>query len=234
MKKNILITGMPRTGKTTILKKVISRFNKKVGFLTNEILLDNQRTGFEIQTHTNEKAVLASIDFKSNIKVSRYFVNVNNLDLIIPKVSNFSGEDLLYLDEIGQMELYSNDFKELTTNYLNSQNICIATISKIYNDEFTEKIKNRDDVILVEINEENRLIKEKFIQEMIKKIQKAKNYLNEQERININENRATIITNKRKRNLIKEKDGWVCDCEFFIQNKICSHSIALNEFLKNS
>ena len=113
MRKNILITGLPRGGKTTLLKKVISGFGKKVGFVTNEIRENGERIGFEIETHSEEKSILASVHFKTDFKVSRYFVDVKNLDAIIPRVAKFDYEDLLYLDEIGQMELFSENFKKL-------------------------------------------------------------------------------------------------------------------------
>jgi nucleoside-triphosphatase THEP1 len=52
MRKNILITGMPRSGKSTLLKNIISRIEDKVGFITHEIRKNGERTGFEIETNT--------------------------------------------------------------------------------------------------------------------------------------------------------------------------------------
>jgi len=231
MRKNILITGMPRSGKSTLLKKVIQNYDNKVGFVTNEVCENKKRVGFEIETQTGQKAVLSNVNFKTNFKVSRYFVNIANLDKIIPKVSEFHNNDLLFLDEIGQMELFSEKFKQLVLKYLDSLNICIVTLSKVYNDPFTEQLKNRGDIILLEIDEETRDAKEKYIEALLKKIAKAKRYISEPDRFTIHQNEANIATDHGIRKLMKQKEEWICNCEFFKANSICSHVIALEEYM---
>ncbi|MBT5023577.1 AAA family ATPase [Candidatus Woesearchaeota archaeon] len=232
MRKNILITGMPRSGKSTLLKKLIANFDKKVGFVTNEVRKDGERIGFEIETNTGEKSILANINFKTNFKVSRYFVDIENLNLIIPKVEDFNSNDFLFLDEIGQMELFSEKFKVLVEKYLNSSNTCIATLSKIYSDNFMENIKKRKDIFLIEITEENRDEREKYLETLLRKISKAKRYISDPKRFSINQDKVSITTNHGIRNLTKQKEGWICNCEFFRGNKLCSHVIALEEYLK--
>ncbi len=156
MPKNILITGMPRSGKSTLINKVISDIKNKVGFVTNEIREQGERTGFEVETHSRGKQLLSSKKINTPYKVSSYSVDLENFESILPEVENFQPNDFLYLDEIGEMELFSDKFKELTLKYLDSENTCLAGISKIYSDEFTEQIKNRSDVTIFEITEENR------------------------------------------------------------------------------
>ncbi len=167
MIKNILITGMPRSGKSTLLKEVVLKLQNKVGFITNEVRKDGARTGFEIELHSNKKVMLADINFVSQYKVSRYFVEINNLDSVLPEVLKFDDSDILYLDEIGQMQLFSDKFKEVAVKFLDSKNLCIATISKIYNDDFIESIKQRKDVVLLEITEKNREKQKKLIEDLI-------------------------------------------------------------------
>ena len=232
MRKNILITGMPRSGKSTLLKKLITNFDQKVGFVTNEVRKDGERIGFELENHKGEKSMLANVDFKTNFKVSRYFVDINNLGEIIPSVDQFDDHDFLFLDEIGQMELFSEKFKVLVKKYLDSPNTCIATLSKIYSDEFTETIKKRNDIFLIEITEENREEKEKYLETLLKKIVKAKRYISEPNRFSINQNDVSITTDHGTRILTKRKEGWICNCDFFQENKVCSHIIALEEYLK--
>jgi len=232
MRKNILITGMPRSGKSTILKEVIITHENKVGFVTNEIRENGERVGFEIETHLGTKSMLADVKSKTNYKVSRYFVHVKNLDEIIPEVTNFSRDDILFLDEIGQMELFSEKFRQLVLRYLDSPNTCIATLSKVFADDFIEKIKNRDDIILIEINQENRGFMKKYIETLIRKIAKAKRYAAKPERFAVNSNGMSIKTDHGIRHLKKLKEAWICECEFFRENQICSHIIAAEEFLK--
>lgn len=232
MKKNILITGMPRSGKSTLLKKIIKNYDKKVGFITNEIRKDGERVGFEIETNTGQKSMLANVDFKTNFKVSRYFVDISNLDNLLPKIEKFNDDELLFIDEIGQMELFSEKFKQVVLNYLDSSNTCIVTLSKVYTDTFIEQIKNRKDVILIEIEEETRDAKEKYIETLLRKITKAKRYLSEPERFTINSNEVTLVTDHGIRKLTKQGKEWICNCDFFQENNLCSHIIALEEHLK--
>jgi nucleoside-triphosphatase len=167
MRKNILITGLPKSGKSTLLARIISDIPKKVGFVTNEVRVDGERRGFEIRTHRGEIAMLASVDFNAPHKVSKYAVDVKGLDAMIPSVATFAPDDLLYLDEIGQMELFSENFKNLVLQYLNAPNPCIATISSIYDDEFTRAIKSREDIVLMHISPESRDEKEKLIRKLL-------------------------------------------------------------------
>jgi nucleoside-triphosphatase len=177
MIKNILITGLPRSGKSSLLDKAVSGIIDKVGFVTKEIRLDGQRTGFEIQTHLGRKTILASIDFTTPYKVSRYFVSVQNLNSVIPEVSRFTDNDILYIDEIGQMELFSDNFKDLVIKFLDSKNIFLATITQVYTDKFVEDIKNRKDIVFVELTAENSSEKERLVTLLIKKLKKQRNTL---------------------------------------------------------
>ncbi len=233
MKKNILITGLPGSGKSTILKKIISLHEAKVGFVTHEVCQDGARTGFELETNAGEKSMLASVKFQTEFKVKKYFVDVTNLDQIIPRVTTFKSEDLLFLDEIGQMQLFSDKFKQLVSRYLDSPNICLATLSKVYDDPFIETVKNRDDVILVEISPENRDSKMKFLEALVQKILKAKRYFRDPQRFSIKSDEVTIRTDHGIRHLRKNGSGWICDCEFFKEYSLCSHWIALDEYLRS-
>lgn len=166
MRKNILITWMPKSGKSTLIKKVLQWLANKVGFFTNEIRENFKRVGFELENHKGSKSILSHIDIVSDLKVSKYFVDIEKLDNLIPSISEFKNKDILFIDEIGEMELFSDKFRKLVLEYLNSENICIASISKIYSDEFIELLKKRDDTFLIEMNENNRLmtkLKVKFL-----------------------------------------------------------------------
>jgi len=156
MKKNILITGKPKIGKSTLLRKIASTIPHKVGFVTQEMRGDIGRVGFEIEAHTGSKITLAHIEGVTLHKVSKYFVHIEKLESILPEVSNFKKEDTLYIDEIGEMQLFSSAFKELVLNYLNSENRCVATFSSVFEDDFIHQIKGRDDVKIFELTEGNR------------------------------------------------------------------------------
>ncbi len=232
MKKNILITGNPRSGKSTLLKDVVKNFDCKTGFITSEIREKGERVGFNIETQNGEKSIFASINIKTDFKVSKYFVDIKSLEEIMPTVDKFNNEDLLFLDEIGQMQLTSQKFKRIVKKYLDASNVCIATISKIYSDEFIEEIKKRSDTFLVEITQENREEKKNYVENLLKKIIKAKRYISEENRFLIDKKRANITTDHGIRKLEKQKNIWICDCDFFQDNKVCSHTIAIEEYIR--
>jgi nucleoside-triphosphatase len=233
MQKNIIITGEPKSGKSTLLVNIIKDIPNTVGIVTKEIRKDDTRVGFEIESHANHKAILAHVETETKHKVSKYFVNVENLESMLPEISIFKKEDVLYLDEIGQMQLFSKEFKKITLQFLDTPNTCIATLTSVYSDEFTQSIKNRNDIILIELTKENREQKETFVRALLKKIEKARRYLSEPERFTIKGSKAELKSEHGLRKLTLQDGEWKCDCEFFNQYAICSHVIAVKEFAKS-
>ena len=233
MIKNILITGTPKSGKSTLLRKIISTLPNKVGFITTEIRDDNGRVGFELETHKGIKSVLAHIDFNTPHQVSKYFVDIKNLEKIIPQVLEFSANDFLYLDEIGQMQLFSSDFEKLVKKYLDAENTLISTLSAVYQNDFTDSIRKRKDVYIVEISEDNRAEKEVFINQLIRKIEKAKNYIVQSDKFVRRGKDIELKSEHGTRILSKVVDNWKCNCNFFSRYNICSHVIATQELYGN-
>ena len=154
---NILLTGVPGVGKTTLIKKLINSISfPKNGFYTEEIREKKQRTGFLLITLDGEKSILASVKIKSLYRVSKYGVDVDNFEKIgVESIKKaILAKELIIIDEIGKMELFSKKFRDVVIKALNTGK-AIATIKK-GNDEYTNKIKNRKDVMLLEVNFENR------------------------------------------------------------------------------
>jgi len=77
-KKNILITGLPGTGKTTLLRKIAEELKPfhPVGFFTSEIREANTRKGFELRSLNGKKGLLAHVDITSPYRVGKYKVDV--------------------------------------------------------------------------------------------------------------------------------------------------------------
>lgn len=227
MMKNILITGVPKSGKSTLLANIIAKHPiNKVGFITKEIRDDHGRIGFEMETHRGTKHTLAHVNFKTVHQVSKYFVEPKNLESIIPEVSEFSDDDLLYLDEIGQMQLFSHDFEKLVEKFLNAENTFLATLSAVYQNDFTDALRKRNDVIMIEIVEIDREEKEEFVTQLIKKIEKARCYITQPERFRRVEDTVELRSEHGIRSLTRSEDGWKCSCDFFFAHNICSHVIA--------
>jgi nucleoside-triphosphatase len=153
-----LITGVPGVGKTTLIQKIVNRMGsvKMAGFYTAEIRYRGSRLGFELQGLNGERRILAHVDMDSPHRVGKYGVDrvgfeafLETLDLLNPEVA------LIVIDEIGKMELFSNRFRRLVCDVLNSDTPLLAGMP-LKGGRFIREIKQRSHVHLVEVTPGNR------------------------------------------------------------------------------
>ena len=152
----LLLTGKPRSGKSTLLEKCIALSPQKQGFLSREILKDEQRVGFELIASDGQSVVMAHVDSPSQLHVSRYGVNIDNITNFLRALPAIQSNSLLYLDEIGQMQLLTPAFPTIAMKYLDADNHFIGTITSVFRDETIDNILSRDDITLLNLTEENR------------------------------------------------------------------------------
>jgi len=165
---NILLTGRPGIGKTTLIRKLIDSLPlSKSGFYTQEIREGKERTGFLLRTLDGKESILASVKIKSPYRVGRYGVNIDGLETIgVGSIREaIQGKKLIIIDEIGKMELFSKKFRDIVLEALNTGRV-IATIGKS-SGGYMGEIKNRRDVNLLEINSQNRDTLLSEIKEMV-------------------------------------------------------------------
>lgn len=67
---------------------------------------------------------------------------------------------------------------------------------------------------------------------MISKIQKAKRYAEERNRVHFNTLNVTFDGANNPHMVHYENGQWTCDCDFFQTRGLCSHTMALEEILK--
>jgi nucleoside-triphosphatase len=153
-----LITGKPGVGKTTVVQKIIERMRSVniAGFYTAEIRSKGSRLGFELRGLNGKRRTLAHVDIHSQHRVGKYGVDTDGfetflatLDLLNPDV------DLIVIDEIGKMELFSNRFRSLVRDVLDSHKQLLASIA-LEGGGFIHEIKQRPDVQLFEVTLSNR------------------------------------------------------------------------------
>lgn len=161
-KMRIFISGKPRCGKSTIIKKVIENLNVKVAGISTPEIRNNSRAGFEIiDIASKEKGTLASKQLddlrssignvKSKYKVGNYYVNVSDIDRVVSEFEkSLQQADLLVIDEIGKMEFFSEKFKTVLKEVLNSDKPLLAALHR----NFVREFENYGEIILV--NEKNR------------------------------------------------------------------------------
>jgi len=155
--KNLLLTGVPGCGKSTLIENIVKKIPGPVrGFITREIRSKGERVGFRILTLDGKEGVLAHKDSPSLLRVGRYGVNVDQLEKIaLPAMEPANPEEVVVIDEIGKMECLSLRFRETLRRLLDSENRVIGSIA-LKGDPFIQRIKQRPDVLLVQVTEKNR------------------------------------------------------------------------------
>ncbi|UCG01102.1 MAG: NTPase [Candidatus Heimdallarchaeota archaeon] len=164
MNQHLLITGKPGVGKTTLVTKVITEIKEMKpnwlisGFYTKELRQSGRRIGFDIYTLDGQQGILArSNDPKlmSKFRVGKYSVVTTDLeDLVVPLL--YESTDLLILDELGKMELFSSKFRNAVIFAFNNQTRIFATLP-FYENPFLASIKSRSDIKIWELTQSNRL-----------------------------------------------------------------------------
>jgi len=154
---NVLVSGPPGSGKTTLIEKVIRAIHVPVtGFLTREIREKGSRVGFSIETMTGRKATLAHVEIDGPFRVGRYGVSIEALEAIaIPSLLPQSENILIIIDEIGKMECLSPLFRKAVLHAMDSPNLVLASIAQ-KGSPFMEGIKARKDVVLHRMTTANR------------------------------------------------------------------------------
>ncbi|MBW2023141.1 MAG: NTPase [Deltaproteobacteria bacterium] len=157
IRKNILITGPPRIGKSTLIEKIMGRLQKPLtGFFTREIKQKRRRVGFSIVTLDGKTGLLAHQDIRGKPRVGKYGVDIEQVDkLAVPSIRPASPDTIVVIDEIGKMECFSLLFCEALVQVLSSQNPVIASIA-LHGPPFIKDIKARNDILLIEVTEKNR------------------------------------------------------------------------------
>lgn len=158
MKRAFFLTGEPGCGKTTIIKEVVSKTTKSVGgFYTEEIRTEGARQGFNIVTLDGTKVVLAHVNVRSPYRVSKYRVDIESLNKVAVSALKEAilSKDVVVIDEVGKMELFSSPFKDAVLQALESGKKVLGTIM-LASHPWADKIKQRQDVETITVTRFNR------------------------------------------------------------------------------
>jgi nucleoside-triphosphatase len=165
-----LLTGRPGCGKTTLIKRVVNNLPQRAGgFYTEEIRHRGTRAGFKIVTLNGDEAVFAHVDFKTPEHLGKYRLDLSALEAVGVKAIReaMRAQRLVVIDEIGPMEIRSRIFRDAVNEALDSEVPVLATIFARPL-PFTEAIKSRPDVTVIEVRPDNR---EKLVLELSDRIQ---------------------------------------------------------------
>jgi nucleoside-triphosphatase len=157
-KKNLLITGLPGVGKTTLIKKLSDALKSfhPVGFYTVEMREGGVRKGFELMSFEGKRKLLSHKEISSPYKVGQYKVNIKGFEDFLNSISFFNPlTRLIIIDEIGKMECLSLRFQEILKEILDAEKWVMATIA-LKGSGLIAEVKERNDVRLFEITKKNR------------------------------------------------------------------------------
>ena len=153
-----LIIGKPGVGKTTVIQKIVERLGlfNVAGFCTTEIRDKGSRVGFELKGLNGKRRTLAHVDFDSQHRVGKYGVDTTGFDEFLETLDLLNPDvQLIVIDEIRKMELYSNRFRRLVYDALNSDKQMLASVP-LKGTKFINEIKERSYIRLFEVTHVNR------------------------------------------------------------------------------
>ncbi len=157
MKQVYLLTGRPGTGKTSLIKEAAAQMKGRAGgFYTEEIRTHGIREGFRLVTLDGEEAILAHVNIHSPNRVSKYGVNIDGLERVgVPALHRAAQQcDLVVIDEIGKMELFSANFREAVSQMIDSGKRILGTIMLNPN-RWADAVKRQPEVNLLTLTRDN-------------------------------------------------------------------------------
>jgi nucleoside-triphosphatase len=159
----LLLAGDPGIGKTTVLLKVVealkARGYRVGGMVSREVRSYGSRVGFEILDLTDGRSGwLAHVNQKTGPQVGKYRVNLKDLntvgaDSIVRAVDN---SDVVAIDEIGPMELFSENFREAVKRVVESGKLAVGVIHWKARHSLIDEVRARKDVEVFRVTYGNR------------------------------------------------------------------------------
>ncbi len=162
-KRVLLLTGASGVGKTTVLIKTVEALRARGvsvgGMISREAREGNMRVGFEIIDLTSGKhGWLAHMNQRGGPQVGKYHVNLQDLENIGAKAIMDAVEkcDVVAIDEIGPMELYSQKFKQAVKQALTSGKLVLAVVHAKAGDPLITLAKQSEDAQIFVVTSTNR------------------------------------------------------------------------------
>jgi len=163
MKRLLFLTGDPSVGKTSLLMKTVDVLRAMGytvgGMISREIRGDGGRIGFEIlDLASGRRGWLAHVDQQHGPRLGRYRVNLIDLENVGAKaiVDAAEREDVIVVDEIGPMELFSLKFKEAVEKAIESRKLVIGVVHRKAEDKLIDAVRARGDAEVTTVTFENR------------------------------------------------------------------------------
>ncbi|MEM3579131.1 MAG: NTPase [Candidatus Bathyarchaeia archaeon] len=162
-KRVLLLTGSPGVGKTTLLMKVVDALKSKGysvgGMVSREVRTGGTRIGFAIlDLASGKQGWLAHVNQKIGPQVGKYRVNLEDLDGVgVEAILKAWREcDVIAIDEIGPMELFSEKFRKAVQEAVESRKLVLGVVHWKARDKLVDAVKMRQDAEVFTVTLENR------------------------------------------------------------------------------
>lgn len=156
-----LLEGPPKIGKSTAVERLVQLLHQTDipvgGFITRELREHGRRVGFAVRDIDGPEALLAHQDFRTDVQVGRFYVDVAAFEGVgLPALdSAVEHGGIVVIDEIARMELASPAFVAAVHTVFDSTVPVVATVH-VAEHPVTDKLKARTDVERLEVTEANR------------------------------------------------------------------------------
>ena len=170
------ITGLPRSGKSAVLDKVVSMVVdehktdfrssasglKVIGGMRTEAIIENgERVGYAcIDIETGERGVMAHREIDSRNRILGYGIDPSEVDRIgVPAIQNAVGNcEILVVDEVGKFSVESEGFVDVVRAALEYDMPTLLTLHKKSRHPLLQDIRRRDDGRILEVTPVNRAL----------------------------------------------------------------------------
>ena len=160
------ITGLPRSGKSAVLDKVVSMVvdehkanprrstsgSSVIGGMRTEAIIENgERVGYAcINIETGERGVMAHREIDSRNRILGYGIDPSEIDRVgVPAIQNAVGNcKILVVDEVGKFSVESEGFVDIVRAALEYD---MPTL-------LMQDIRRRDDGRILEVTPVNRAL----------------------------------------------------------------------------
>ena len=159
----MLLTGSPGVGKTTVLAATVEALAKRGfrvgGMISREVRESGVRIGFEmLDLRSSKRGWLAQAGQKGGPGVGKYCVNLKDLEAIgaVSIIKAVEDCDVVAVDEIGPMELFSRKFREAANMAVQSRKLVLAVVHWKVMDRLVVEVKARIDSEIFVVTYQNR------------------------------------------------------------------------------
>ena len=169
------ITGLPRSGKSAVMEKVVKMLSEerereiivRGGDLEETPVMGGMRTepivekGDKcIDIHTGDEGIIAHKNIDSRLRVLGYGVDTSELERVaIPAIIHaYENCEMIVIDEIGKFAVESEDFVATVRAALEVDKPTLLALHKKSRHPLLQDIRRRDDARILEVTPVNRAL----------------------------------------------------------------------------